>query len=128
MKRFYKVVTVGDDNAILLDNRPVKTPAGNRLALPTRALAEAIAQEWREQGAAIVPASMPFTKFANTTLDGIVQNRAAVAADLASYGGNDLLCYRAEEDPLAIRQAAQWDMRHARNVRSPRTEHVRHQP
>ena len=109
MKRFYKFVTVGDDNAILLDNRPVKTPAGNRLALPTRALADAIAQEWKEQGVAIVPAAMPLTRYANITLDGIVQNRAAVATELASYGGNDLLCYRAEEEPLAIRQAAQWD-------------------
>ena len=87
----------------------MKTPAGNRLALPTRALAEAIAQEWREQGDAIVPASMPFTKYANTTLDGIAQNRTLVAAELANYGGNDLLCYRADEVPLAIRQAAQWD-------------------
>src|SRR5690242_12738552 len=110
MKRFYKSVTVGGDNAILLDNRPVKTPAGNRLALPTRALAEAIAQEWREQGDAIVPASMPLTKYANATLDGVAQNRALVAAELAGYGGNDLLCYRADEEPLAIRQAAQWDM------------------
>ena len=109
MKRFYKSVAVGDDNTILLDNRPVKTPAGNRLALPTRALAEAIAQEWREQGATIVPASMALTKLANTTLDGIAPNRAAVAAGLAGYGGSDLLCYRAEDEPLAFRQAAQWD-------------------
>ena len=109
MKRFYKSVSVGDGNTILLDNRAVKTPAGNRLALPTRALADAIAQEWREQGDAIVPASMPFTKYANTTLDGIAQNRALVAAELAGYGGSDLLCYRAEEEPLAVRQAAQWD-------------------
>ncbi|MBL6939524.1 MAG: ATPase [Alphaproteobacteria bacterium] len=109
MKRFYKSVTVGDDAAILLDNRPVRTPAGNRLALPTRALADAIAQEWKEQGDTVVPASMPLTKFANTTLDGIARNRAAVAAELASYGGNDLLCYRAEDEPLAIRQAAHWD-------------------
>jgi chaperone required for assembly of F1-ATPase len=109
MKRFYKSVAVSDDNAILLDNRPVRTPAGKRLALPTHALAEAVAQEWKEQGDAVVPASMPLTKFANTTLDGIARNRAAVAAELASYGGNDLLSYRAEEEPLAIRQAAQWD-------------------
>src|SRR5690348_11210362 len=53
---------------------------------------------------------MPFTKYANTTLDGIAPNRALVAAELAGYGGNDLLCYRADEEPLAIRQAAQWDM------------------
>jgi chaperone required for assembly of F1-ATPase len=53
---------------------------------------------------------MPLTKFANTTLDGIARNRDAVADELAAFGGNDLLCYRAEEEPLAIRQAAQWDI------------------
>ena len=32
----------------------------------------------------------------------------AIINELANYGGNDLLCYRAEDDDLAGRQQQQW--------------------
>jgi len=32
----------------------------------------------------------------------------AIINELASYGGNDLLCYRADDDDLAGRQQQQW--------------------
>lgn len=109
MKRFYKEVTVGDGNTVLLDGRVVRTPGGATLAAPTRALAEVIAEEWRAQGDTITPAAMPLTKLANTAIDRIPPQREAVIAELTGYGGADLLAYRADEPELVARQAAQWD-------------------
>jgi len=109
MKRFYKTVTVGDGNSIRLDGKPVRTPAGAPLALPTQALAEAIAEEWRGQGDTVAPATMPLTKLANTALDRASALRTDIVGDLAGFAGNDLLCYHAEEPEILIaRQHAQW--------------------
>jgi len=74
MKRFYKEVSVSARDggfAVLLDGRPVKTPAQNNLVLPIQALALAIAAEWREQGDEIIAASMPLLRLANTVIDGV---------------------------------------------------------
>ena len=51
MKRFYKetAVDAGDGGyRVLLDGKPMRTPAKAVLVAPTRALAEAIAAEWHE--------------------------------------------------------------------------------
>ena len=51
MKRFYKetAVDLGDGgHRVLLDGKPMRTPAKAVLVVPTRALAEAIAAEWGE--------------------------------------------------------------------------------
>lgn len=113
MKRFYKTVSVAqaqDGFRILLDGRPVKTPAKNMLALSTRALAEAVADEWAGQGDEIVPATMPFLKLSNTAIDGVAANRADVIAAILRFGENDLLCYRAgEPSDLARLQGEGWD-------------------
>ena len=110
MKRFYKDVCVADDYSILLDGKPIKTPAKADVIAPTRALAEAIAQEWREQGAEIWPATMFLTKLANTAIDRVEPLREAFLRELAEYARSDLLCYRASEPAaLAERQAAGWD-------------------
>lgn len=113
MKRFYADATVvaqGDGFAIQLDGRPVRTPARALLALPTAALADAVAQEWRAQGETVDPASMPFTGLANAAIDHVAINQAQFAAGVARYGQSDLLCYRAEApDTLVVRQAAAWD-------------------
>ena len=68
-KRFYKDVSVGAEREILLDGRVVKTPMKAKLALPTLALADAVADEWRAQVGVINPALMPLTKLANTAID-----------------------------------------------------------
>lgn len=113
MKRFYKqAVTASSDGGftILLDGRGVKTPRGARLVLPTEALAAAIAAEWNRQGETVDPAAMPLTRFANTVIDGIAPDPAAVVTAILRFGENDLLCYRAYEPPaLAERQRAAWD-------------------
>ncbi len=93
-----------------LDARPVRTPLKAPMVVPTLALAQAIAAEWQAQGAKVNPETMPFTRTANSAIDKVAPQHAAVAAMLAEYGGSDLLCYRAEgPDDLSARQAAAWD-------------------
>jgi chaperone required for assembly of F1-ATPase len=112
-KRFYRAVSV--DSAppmyrVLLDGRPMRTPAKRELAVPSRALAEALAAEWDAQGERIDPASMPLTRLVNSAIDGVIGREAEVRADIARYGASDLLCYRAEGPAeLARRQAEAWD-------------------
>ena len=112
MKRFYKeaAVAAGDDgHRVLLDGRPVRTPGGNVLALPSAALADAIATEWRTQGDEIVPVSMPMLRLANTTIDGIGKTRESVIDAIVRFGEHDLICYRAEQPPeLAALQEQAW--------------------
>lgn len=112
LKRFYKQASVAEAEggfAIHLDGRPVKTPAGRRLAVPFRALAEAMAAEWQEQGEEIKPKSMPMTQLASTALDRVGPERATILDQLARFADTDLLCYRADFPPeLVSRQTAQW--------------------
>ncbi|OYW86273.1 MAG: ATPase, partial [Sphingobium sp. 32-64-5] len=98
MKRFYKDVSAEprDDGtfAILLDGRPVRTPARAPLALPNGPLADAVVREWADQGEDIDPSSMPLTGFANAAIDQVTPDPAGFAATIAVYGESDLLCYR----------------------------------
>jgi chaperone required for assembly of F1-ATPase len=110
VKRFWKEVTVEPGNGIALDGKPVRTPGRAPLEVPTRALAEAIATEWRDAGETIDPRAMPLTGLANAAIDRIAPATAAFAAGLAAYGESDLLYYRAEDPPqLVARQEAAWD-------------------
>lgn len=110
MKRFYKSISVGDGNAVLLDGRTLKTPRGESLDLPTTALAEAIAEEWRTQGDEIDPQSMPLTKLANTAIDGVTPRRDEVVAEIVAFAKHDHLCYRTDVPAeLVRRQSEAWD-------------------
>ncbi|MGJ0509762.1 MAG: ATP12 family chaperone protein [Methylocystis sp.] len=112
-KRFYKEATVGEADggfSILLDGRPVNTPARRRVVVPWRPLAEALAGEWAGQGETIDPSTMPLTKLVNSALDGVAHQMPAVEAELVKYGGSDMLCYRAAEpESLVAAQRAAWD-------------------
>ncbi|MBU6445594.1 MAG: ATPase [Alphaproteobacteria bacterium] len=112
-KRFYKNVSVGEREGgfvVLLDGKPLKTPSRSAYALPRRALAEAVAEEWRGQGEQIDPDTMPITRLANTAMERVPASRAPVAEQALALGRSDLLCYRADTAPeLAARQAAAWD-------------------
>lgn len=112
-KRFYSEVTVAPrDNgfAVMLDGKPVRTPARAELIAPNEALANAIALEWRGQGETIRPDTMPMTRLANTALDRIAPRRDDAMAQIMRYAEHDLLCYRADHPAdLASRQANAWD-------------------
>lgn len=113
MKRFWKDVSVEREDkgwAIRLDGRPVKTPARAALEVPTEALADAIAEEWRSVEEKIDPRSMPLTGLANAAADRVAPARETFAKGLANYAEADLACYRSE-GPTALveRQGREWD-------------------
>lgn len=110
MKRFWTEVEVVPGFGIALDTRPVRTPGRTPLNLPTRALAESVADEWRRVESEVDPRAMPLTGLANAAIDRVAPDPGAFAAGLARYGESDLTCYRAD-GPLALvaRQAAAWD-------------------
>ena len=113
MRRFWKEVTVERDDAgwaVRLDGRAVRTPARASLSVPNRALAAAIAEEWRAVGEEADPSAMPLTGFANAAIDRVAPERQAFAAGLARYAEADLACYRSEWPPeLVERQQQGWD-------------------
>jgi chaperone required for assembly of F1-ATPase len=112
-RRFYQEAAVRNDAApfgIVLDGRPIRTPARRALAAPSLPLAEAIAAEWRAQTEFVDPAAMPLTRLANTIIDGVAAAQDEVADEIANYLGSDLVCYRAATPQgLVARQARHWD-------------------
>jgi chaperone required for assembly of F1-ATPase len=112
-RRFYTSADVIEREAgfdVVLDGRPIRTPARHPLAFPNKALAEAVAAEWNGQGEFIEPERMPLTRLANTIIDGVVAAPDAVAAEVAKYLGSDLLFYRADgPERLVARQKQHWD-------------------
>ena len=113
MKRFWTDVSVGQETggwSIALDGRPVRTPARASLVVPNKALAEAIAGEWRDVEGEIDPRAMPLTGLANAAIDRVAPDKDTFATGLARYAEADLVCYRADNpDGLVERQAESWD-------------------
>jgi chaperone required for assembly of F1-ATPase len=112
MRRVYNEVTTrpaAGGWGVALDGKPLRTPAKRELVVPNAALAAAIAEEWRAQGAEIRPRTMPLTRLAATALDRTAVQRDATLAETANYAGTDLVCYRADHPPeLAARQHRAW--------------------
>jgi len=114
MKRFYRATGVGAGDGgfhVLLDGKPMRTPAKSVLVVPTSRLAEAIAGEWQDvpEKADIVVSHLPLTRLAATALDRVTTQRERVIADTAKYAGSDLLCYRATQpESLVTRQRETW--------------------
>lgn len=113
IRRFYKDVTLGEASGgfqVLLDGRGVKTVGGAPQVVAARALAEALAAEWRQQGEQIDPRSLPLRDMADYAIDIVARDPAAIAAGLIAYAETDTLCYRADPDePLHARQQAVWE-------------------
>jgi chaperone required for assembly of F1-ATPase len=111
-KRFYKQAGVEERDGLFLltlDGRTAKTPTKQLLAVPSRGLAEALAEEWQGQGAEIDPSTMPITRIVNSAIDGVAPRQAEVMDDLVRYAGSDLVYYRASEpERLAQSQDTAW--------------------
>lgn len=111
-KRFYTAVAVAPAEGevrVHLDGRPVRTPGGRFLSLPSPPLAEAVAAEWEAQTDLIRPSTMPLTQLANTTLDRIGPQRAVITDTLIGYAGTDLVCFLADRPAdLVARQTELW--------------------
>ena len=63
-------------------------------------LAEAIAAEWAEAPENFTPDDVPLTRLVATAQERVRTHRAAIIDQLAAYGRNDLLCYRAADSTL----------------------------
>ncbi len=113
MKRFYTEVSVAAADGgwrVVLDGRPIRTAGGAAQIVPTRALAEALAAEWREQGETIDPAGFPYRDLADYAIDRVAADPAATIATLLPFAETDTLCYRAgPDDPLHARQDEAWE-------------------
>lgn len=111
-KRFYReVVHERADHGwvVTLDGRALRTPGGNRLQLPTEALAVLIVDEWRRQEERIDLASMFNTRRAYGIADRAAETRAHLIEQAVRYAGTDLVCYLADRPPeLRFRQEQAW--------------------
>jgi chaperone required for assembly of F1-ATPase len=113
LRRFWKEVTVETTDGgftVALDGKPIRTPGKAVLAVPNRALAEMVAQEWRQQASELRPQTMFATRYVNSAIDMMATRRTAAISDLAAFGETDLVCYRAAT-PLDLRrrQETAWD-------------------
>jgi len=112
MKRFYTstgIDAVDGGFRVLLDGRPMKTPAKQILLLPVEGLADAVAEEWAAQAEDIEPDLMPITRLATTAYDRMPDLRQAASQEVADYAGTDLVCYwAARPDALVRRQKDAW--------------------
>ncbi|WP_371346730.1 ATP12 family chaperone protein [Ancylobacter sp. IITR112] len=112
-KRFYTRAEAAPVDGLFrveLDGRPVRTPGRHLVAVPSEALAQALAQEWQAQGEFIDPMTMPMTRLVNSALDGVAPNMAEVGDEIVRYAGSDLLCYRTDNPAQLVALHAQlWD-------------------
>lgn len=113
LRRFYKEVSLGEADGgwqLLLDGKPMRTPAREPLVLPTRQLAEAVAAEWARQAEYVELDDMCQMQFSCAAIDYTQGFRADVESEAAAYIGTDLLCYRAQEpQALVERQSLGWN-------------------
>ncbi len=113
VKRFYKTVgieKIGEDYHLLLDGRKAKTPAKNALSLTSFEAAELLCAEWDAQKEFIEPSTMHITRMVNASIDHVSEKLNEVSAEIAKYGGSDLMYYRSPEPPkLFSKQIELWD-------------------
>lgn len=113
MKRFWNEVAVEPADGgwrVMLDGRPIRTQGGAAQVVPSAALAEALATEWRAQGGEIDPAGFVLRDLTDFAIDKVRSDRAGTIARLIGYAETDTLCYRADPDePLHRRQRELWE-------------------
>ena len=112
-KRFYAragAVEAAGGFAIVLDDKPIRTPSGRQVVVPTSEIADAIVAEWEAQQEFIDPLTMPLTRIANSVVSAVVDRVDAVTEDIAKFLQSDLLFYRAgHPEALVARETALWD-------------------
>jgi len=110
-KRWFKKVEVqptkiGDEDGwlVLIDGRIIKTPKDNRLIVPTKQLALAVAAEWDNCTEFVRSKLMPLMTLVTTTIDIIPERRLAAIDSLLSYLKTDVACCRSKDKILSRAQ------------------------
>jgi chaperone required for assembly of F1-ATPase len=113
MKRFYREVATGTHGSgwrVTLDGRPIKTAGGRPQIVPTAALADALAEEWRQQGEVIDPARFVLRDMADYAIDVVASGRAETSRAILAFAESDTLCYRGDPDEaLWAHQQQRWE-------------------
>ena len=114
MKRFYNTVTLNHTTSghyqLLLDGKPVQTPAKQPFFMYTQTIADKVVAEWECQHTDIVPETMPVSQMAMTLIDRVEPQRTHLQNELLGYINTDLLCYRAQEPEIYKHaQMEAWD-------------------
>ena len=113
MKRFYKNVEVSSTDEgflITLDKKALLSPGKSILVVPTKALADAIADEWGNQEINIIPSTMPLMTLTATAIDRVRPRPDDTIDEILNFLQTDLLCYRAEEpEALVLEQDQLWN-------------------
>ena len=111
-RRFWDEVAVesGPDGfRVRLDDRPLRTPADKPLRVPTLALAEAIAAEWRAVEGAVRPDALPFTRAANVAIDRVARSRPGGRRDRRLRRQRPALLPRRRPRGASLAPVAAWD-------------------
>ncbi|KAI0003415.1 ATP12-domain-containing protein [Russula compacta] len=117
LTRFWKTVDLkerGDTLAIMLDSRPLKTPAGKSLLLPRskRLAATLIVTEWENQRNVLKSHALPMTSLAARALDAMNETttRDDVRHALLKYLDTDTICFHQDHpEPLVRLQDDHWN-------------------
>lgn len=137
MKRFYDeaaVTEVENGWQVTLDGRGLRTVSRGHQVVPTRALADMLAEEWARQGEDIDPRSFRFRDQTDYAIDVVAKERAETIGKLLAYAETDTLCFRAEpEDALYRKQLEVWepliaDIEARHGITLTRTSGVIHRP
>lgn len=105
MKKFYTLVShekTDEGYRILLDGRPVKTPARANICAPNEGAANLAVQEWAAQEDEIKPDTMPVTQILSTKIDRVMGQRDSLTPEVTRYFNTDLICYFHEGEPQAM--------------------------
>ncbi|KAG8748737.1 ATP synthase complex assembly protein atp12 [Ceratobasidium sp. 414] len=116
LNRFWKTVDIAENDGILtvtLDGRPLRTPGGAKLEIPTsrRVLAALIATEWENQEKLIKPHALPITSIASRAIDNLKDEGARIdlAASLLKYLDTDAICFYESHPPALVKlQEEHW--------------------
>lgn len=109
MNANYTIIGTENAYAIHTGDKPLLTPQKLPMLVPTKALAEAMAEEWRAHGK-FAAGKMPLTTLAQTAIDRIEEQRELIVESLLTYVDTDALVYRSNSSQkLQSTQKTQWD-------------------
>ncbi|KAI6645864.1 ATP synthase mitochondrial F1 complex assembly factor 2-like [Oopsacas minuta] len=113
VKRVYRNVEYSKGNdgySVLLDGKPLKTPKGQPLLLPTERLAAVISQEWAQQEEEIRPHSMHLNSLAHTAIDNPISetNEQRVESILQTLSGDPVCLRISEPEEFFVMQNEKW--------------------